>query len=398
MRRPGVGDGGGTPVGVNLRDLFPQHPVPGGWFDGKRIAVDGHNFAYRYLSAFRDRDTGDMMRSRATGRPIGHLLGFTQLVRHLRERGAEPIIVWDGEVHQRKRDTVDERNRLRRGNDLNASALEAELRNATLLGLPAFGAAHRRELAAQVELLEALLPTDPGAAADLEESRRRLEKAASLTDAQLGAARHVQLEGDLLQARRRVTRVDGQTLTDCSRLFATLGVAVAQAPHDGERYAAALCHAGHADAVATEDFDALVAGAPVVLRKAGGPDAFLHRLSDLEAHAITREQLRHIAILCGTDFHPGVKGFGAKTAAKLLRTYPDLRVLIAEAERGGASRHHELLRAAGLTLAQFDELDAFLADLPASPPPVAPRDDIGAARDLADQMGLDFARVRACFC
>jgi 5'-3' exonuclease len=385
-------------VGVNLRDLFPQHPVPAGWFDGKRIAVDGHNFAYRYLSAFRDRDTGDMMRSRATGRPIGHLLGFTQLVRHLRERGAEPIIVWDGEVHHRKRDTVDERNRLRRGNDLNASALEAELNNATLLGLPAFGAAHRRELAAQVQLLEGLLPTDPEAQADLDEGRRRLEKAALLTDAQLGAARHVQLESELLQARRRVTQVDGQTLADCSRLFATLGVAVAQAPHDGERYAAALCHAGHADAVATEDFDALVAGAPVVLRKAGSPDAFLHRLSDLEAHAITREQLRHIAILCGTDFHPGVKGFGAKTAAKLLRSYPDLRVLIAEAERGGDSRHHALLRAAGLTVAQFDELDSFLADLPAPRPPVAPRDDIGAARELSDQMGLDFARVRACFC
>jgi 5'-3' exonuclease len=339
-----------------------------------------------------------MMRSRATGRPIGHLLGFTQLVRHLRERGAEPIVVWDGEVHQRKRDTVDERNRLRRGNHLNASTLEAELNNATLLGLPAFGATHRRELAAQVELLEALLPADPGAAADLAEGRRRLERAAALTDAQLGAARHVQLEAELLQARRRVTQVDGQTLADCSRLFAALGVAVAQAPHDGERYAAALCHAGHADAVATEDFDALVAGAPVVLRKAGSPDAFLHRLSDLDTHAITREQLRHIAILCGTDFHPGVKGFGAKTAAKLLRTYPDLRVLIAEAERGGGSRHHELLRAAGLTVAEFDELDAFLADLPAPGPPVAPRDDIGAARDLSDQMGLDFARVRACFC
>ena len=40
-------------MGVNLRDLFPQRPVPGGWFDGKRIAVDGHNVAFRYLSSVR---------------------------------------------------------------------------------------------------------------------------------------------------------------------------------------------------------------------------------------------------------------------------------------------------------------------------------------------------------
>ena len=73
-------------MGVNLRDLFPQHPVPGGWFDGKRIAVDGHNVAFRYLASFRGRD-GDVLRS-PDGRAIGHLIGYLNLVRHLRERGA----------------------------------------------------------------------------------------------------------------------------------------------------------------------------------------------------------------------------------------------------------------------------------------------------------------------
>src|SRR5205085_6092724 len=181
----------------------------------------------------------------------------------------------------------------------------------------------------------------------------------------LGAARTVLLEDEVLQARRRVTRLEPTMIEDCSRMLEALGVTVLRAPHDGERYAAALCRDGHADAVATEDFDALVAGAPAVLRKAGSSDCFLHKLSDLESQAITPEQLRHIAILCGTDFHPGVKGFGAKTAAKMLRSHPDLRVLIAEAEKGqGDSRYHVLLRAAGLTLAEFDEVDAFLADLP----------------------------------
>ena len=71
-------------MGVNLRDLFPQHPLPPGWLDGKRVAVDGHNVAYRYLTSFRGRD-GDLLRA-PDGRAIGHLIGYANLVRHLRER------------------------------------------------------------------------------------------------------------------------------------------------------------------------------------------------------------------------------------------------------------------------------------------------------------------------
>ena len=97
-------------MGVNLRDLFPQHPLPPGWLDGKRVAVDGHNVAYRYLTSFRGRD-GDLLRA-PDGRAIGHLIGYANLVRHLRERGAEPVVVWDGSVHERKRRTVDERRRV----------------------------------------------------------------------------------------------------------------------------------------------------------------------------------------------------------------------------------------------------------------------------------------------
>lgn len=319
-------------MGVNLRDLFEPHPVPSGWFDGKRIAVDGHNVAFRYLTSFRGRD-GDVLRG-PDGRAIGHLLGYLNLVRHLRERGAEPIIVWDGQVHPRKRATVEARIALRLEAALNAQ--------------------------------EAL------AVGDHEAHQKFL---------------------------RATTYIDGVMLADCTRLLESLGVAVVRAPHDGERYAAALCRAGHADAVATEDFDALVAGAPVVLRKAGSSDCFLQKLSDVESRGITPQQLRHIAILCGTDFHPGVKGFGAKTAAKMLREHPDLRTLIAEAEAGvGESRYHVLLRAAGLGLAEFDEVDAFLADLPTPAAPKPDRPDPAKAVHLGGLMGMQRDRVLACFC
>lgn len=318
-------------MGVNLRDLFPQHPVPEGWYAGKRIAVDGHNVAFRYLTSFRGRDGGPLRAP--DGRAIGHLLGYTNLVRHLRERGAEPIVVWDGQVHPRKRATVE-------------------------------GRIQRR--------LEAALDAQAALAAGDHEAHQRLLRA--------------------------TTYLDARMIEDCSRLLRTLGVAVVRADHDGERYASALCHAGHADAVATEDYDALVAGAPAVLRKAGSPQPFLHRLADLGAHGLSPAQLRHVAILCGTDWNDGVKGFGAKTALKALREQPDLRELIAQAHAGGSGRYHRLVREAGLTLEAFDELDAFIAQMPRPQAPRAPPPDPGLAAAAAQEMGLPRERVLACFC
>lgn len=387
----------GCLMGVNLRDLFPQHPVPPDWYAGKRIAVDGHNVAYRYLSSMRGPDGGALRNK--DGRAIGHVIGYVNLVRHLRERGAEPIVVWDGEVHEKKRATVDERNRLRKNADFEASTLEGELQMARVLGTAAFGALHRADLKAQVSLLEALVATDPGAQGDLEARRADLARGAALTDAQLGAARTVLLEDEVLQAKRRVTRIESSMIADCTAVLQALGVAVHRAPDDGERYAAALCQAGHADAVATEDFDALVAGAPAVLRKAGSAQPFLHKLSDMETHGLSATQLRWVAILCGTDWHPGVKGFGAKTAVKALREHPDLRQLIHDAgQGGGASRWHALVAAGGLSLSQFDEMDAFIAQLPRVEAPRPPVPDPGEAVALAHKLGLDPKRVLACFC
>lgn len=384
-------------MGVNLRDLFPQHPVPPDWYAGKRIAVDGNNLAFRYLAAMRGPDGGPLRN--AEGRPVGHVIGYVNLVRHLRERGAEPIVVWDGDVHEKKRRTVDERTQQRKVARFTAQTLEGELAQAHVLGPQAFGALHRADLVAQVGLLEALVAEDAGVASELAERRKDLERAGKLTDAQLGAARTVLLEDEVTQARRRVTHLDGAMIEDCSQVLQALGVTVVRAPHDGERYAAALCKGGHAEAVATEDFDALVAGAPTVVRKAGSQQPFLHHLADLDGHGLTTQQLRWVAILCGTDWHPGVKGFGAKTAVKALRQYPDFRGLIQAACAGEkASRWHALVAEAGLTLADFDEMDAFIADLPATAPPRPPTPAPDVAVALASRFGMEPKRLLACYC
>ncbi len=323
-------EGVAAALGVKLGDLFPAHPVPAGWYEGKRIAVDGHNVAFRYLTSFRGKD-GDVLRNKE-GKAIAHLVGFVNLVRHLRERGAEPIVIWDGDIHPKKRATVEERIAKRVEAALNAQdALEAGDKDA------------------------------------------------------------------YAKYQRMTTYLDGAMIRDATSVLEALGVAVVRAPHDGERYAAALCLAGHAHAVATEDYDALVAGAPTVLRKAGSQDPWLHHFSDLAAHGLTQEQLRAVAILSGTDWHPGVTGFGAKTAAKLVKAH-DLRSLLRDADAGAAGKHAERFRADGFTLALFDELDIYIRDLPPAHGPLAPRPDPERATRLAAELGLDPARLLACYC
>ncbi len=315
-------------MGVNLRDLFEQYQVPEGWYSGKRIAIDGHNTAFRYLTTIRGKD-GDVLRSKETGRATSHILGFLGLIRQMRVAGAEPILIWDGAVHPRKLATVQER------------------------------IAKREETMARAEAAKA--------AGDMVEHARLM---------------------------RGTVYLDPQMIQDCTRLMEALGVAVVTADHDGERYATALCLEGHADAVATEDFDALVAGAPRVLRKAGGQNTFLLRLSDLEAHSLETWQLRQVAIVCGTDWHPGIKGFGAKTAVKALQAHGDLRTLW----EGGTTRAHKLVDQGGMSLETFEDLDAFIADLPKPDAPKRTKPCPDMATATADEIGINHDRVLACFC
>lgn len=322
----------GPLVGVNLRELFPQHAVQPEWYSRKRIAIDGHNVAFRYLTSIRTRE-GDVVRSEA-GRPISHLIGFLGLVRTLRAAGAEPIVIWDGDVHPRKQATVDERIR------------------------------KREEAVAKAEAA----------------------KVAGDHDA-------------YVRAMRSTVYLDQQMIDDCTSILEPLGVAVARADHDGERYAAALCHEGHADAVATEDFDALVAGAPTVLRKAGGASTFLHRLSDVETHGLSLEQLQEIAIVCGTDWHPGVKGFGPKTALKALRQYDSLERIFEEADAGrDGTRFHRLVAACDLDLAGFQDLKAYVANVPQPEAPRSAKPCPEVAAAAAEDLGVSRERVLACFC
>jgi flap endonuclease-1 len=91
-----------------------------------------------------------------------------------------------------------------------------------------------------------------------------------------------------------------------------------------------MCIRGDVDWVATEDVDALVFGAPKVLRGITTSSPTLVSLASvLEQLEMTYETFVDMCILSGSDFTPKPKGFGPATSYKLLsQTKRGLLVLL----------------------------------------------------------------------
>ncbi|WP_135663400.1 flap endonuclease-1 [Halorhabdus rudnickae] len=166
-----------------------------------------------------------------------------------------------------------------------------------------------------------------GAVTDLkdDEVKRRREQREQYED-DLEAARE---EGDAVRVARLESRT--QHLTDVilettRELLELLDVPVVDAPAEGEGQAAHMARSGDVDYVGTEDYDALLFGAPRTLRQltSKGDPELMDFQATLDAHDLSWEQLVDVALLCGTDFNEGVHGYGPKTAVKAIREHGDL--------------------------------------------------------------------------
>ena len=113
-----------------------------------------------------------------------------------------------------------------------------------------------------------------------------------------------------------------------------LGIPYIQAPSEGEAQASYMVQNGEAFAVGSQDFDCLLFGAPLLVRnltssekrklpkKQAYTTVHPEKISlypGLEKLGISREQLIDIAILVGTDFNEGIKGYGPKKSLKLIK-------------------------------------------------------------------------------
>ena len=109
---------------------------------------------------------------------------------------------------------------------------------------------------------------------------------------------------------------------------------------------------GQLDAVATQDWDALLYGTPVLIRnmmtagnKSHGRVVKAQKIildELLTEHELTREQLIDLAIMIGTDFHPGIKGIGPKTGIKLIKQFGNIETICQEKGKDVPERLSEI--------------------------------------------------------
>jgi len=154
--------------------------------------------------------------------------------------------------------------------------------------------------------------------------------------------------GDLARAYSKSTmtsRLTADMIADAKELLRLMGLPIVEAPSEAEAQAAHMARRGDAWAAASKDYDALLFGAPRLVRfltlsgreflpSQGTFRPITPELIDLQrmldALEIARPQLIDLGLLVGTDFHPGVKGIGPKKALALVKRHGAIEQMPAE--------------------------------------------------------------------
>jgi len=269
-------------MGVDLGELFTKEPCGFDDFKDQIIAIDAYNVLHQFLSIIRQRD-GTPLKD-AQGRITSHLSGLLYRTANLVNARIRPVYVFDGKPHLLKARTIQQ----------------------------------RRERKEQAE----------------KDWKEALEK------------------GDLETARskaQQTSRVTSEIVDQSKQLLDALGIPYIQAPSEGEAQASCMVKKGDAYAVGSQDFDCLLFGTPLLVRhltssekrKLPNKQAYttihpecIQLLPGLKKLGISQEQLVDIAILIGTDFNEGIRGYGPKKSLQLiqktgnlenaLNTIPDL--------------------------------------------------------------------------
>lgn len=245
---------------ADIRQLAVLEDVEFDALAGSVVAVDAHNWLYRYLTT-TVKFTRDGAYTTADGTKVANLIGVVQGLPKFFEHDITPVFVFDGGATDLKDEEI----------------------------------ADRRE--------------------QREEYEEQLEEAKEAGDRTRIA---------VLQSRtQRLTA----TIQETTRgLLERLDVPVIEAPAEGEAQAAHMARRGDVDYVGTEDYDALLLGAPFTLRQltSKGSPELMDFDATLRQHDLTWEQLVDVGLLMGTDFNDGIAGIGPKTAVKLVREHGDL--------------------------------------------------------------------------
>jgi len=129
--------------------------------------------------------------------------------------------------------------------------------------------------------------------------------------------------------------LDEQKIEESKQLLEAMGIAIVQAPGEGEAQASVMSQNSDIYAVASQDYDCLMFKAPILIQNlslsrkrktvTGYVDVqpqLIELQSVLNELEINQEQLICIGIICGTDYNPGgVKGLGPKKSLKIVKEF-----------------------------------------------------------------------------
>jgi len=125
-----------------------------------------------------------------------------------------------------------------------------------------------------------------------------------------------------------------EMVEDAKTLLKLMGIPVVQAKSEGEAQCAYLASKGYAYCAASQDYDSLLFGAPILVRnlsivgkrKLPRKEIYVEIKPELivlnevlSKLNLTREQLICIGLILGTDYNEGIKGYGPKKALQIVR-------------------------------------------------------------------------------
>ena len=267
-------------MGVQISALLPKNELEIEDLTGKTIAVDAFLWLHQFLSIIRQPDGTPLQDSK--GRVTSHLSGIFYRSAKLMERNIKLAWVFDGMSPSFKHDTQMERRSVKED--------------------------------AHFKWKDALERGDIKAA----------KKAAMAT-----------------------TTVNNEILDQSKKLLEYMGMPVVQALSEGESQCAYLCSNDQVYAVASQDSDSLLFNSPRLVRNLSitgkrrlprqnvfidvKPELIELR-SVLKDLGITREQLIIMGLLVGTDFNPGIDGYGPKKSLALVKKEKTLKNVFAKVE------------------------------------------------------------------
>ena len=243
-----------------LRDIAVLRTVPWADVEGSVVAVDAHNWLYRYLTT-TVKFTADEAYTTEQGEEVANLVGAVTGLAKLFEHDLTPVFVFDGGVTELKDEEVERRREKR------------------------------------------------------EAAEERLEAARERGDS---------VEAARLSARtQRLTDVIHETTRGLlDRLDVPVVEAPAEGEAQASYMARRgdVDYVGSED----YDTLLFGAPATLRQLTSSGDPELMRLEATLAEHDLTWEQLVDVGILCGTDFNDGVSGVGPKTALTALHEHGDL--------------------------------------------------------------------------